>query len=60
MKLFLFILGLFFIGCAIAILRPMVDRVSDIGLWDFLLGGFALSLLGAGVKMLWAAFILPR
>jgi len=60
MKLFLFILGLVLIAVAIAILRPMVDRVSDIGLWDFLIGGFALSLLGAGLKMLWAAFILPR
>jgi hypothetical protein len=60
MKLFLFIFGLGLIGLAIAILRPLVDRVSDIGGWDLLLGGFALSCLGGGLRMLWWAIALPR
>ncbi|MCA6610752.1 MAG: hypothetical protein IM516_01310 [Pseudanabaena sp. M158S2SP1A06QC] len=60
MKLFLFILGLILIAVAIAILRPMAERVSDIGGWDLLLGGLALSFLGGGLKMLWWAIVLPR
>ncbi len=56
MKLFLFFLGLGLVTAAIAILRPLVRNLPQFGFLEFLLGGFALSLLTGGLKMLLAAF----
>ncbi|MBD2152393.1 hypothetical protein H6F44_20060 [Pseudanabaena sp. FACHB-1277] len=59
MKLLLFFLGLALVSAAIFILRPIVRNLPQFGFLDFLISGFALSLLTGGVKMLWAAFFVP-
>jgi hypothetical protein len=44
---------------AIAILRPLVRNLPQFGFLEFLIGGFALSLLSGGVKMIFASFFVP-
>ena len=60
MKLPLFIVGLILVTIGVIILRPIAKQLPDFGFLDFLIGGFALSMLTGGMKMLWWALILPR
>jgi hypothetical protein len=59
MKLLLFFFGLGLITVSALILKPIARNLPNFGLIEFLIGGFALSLLGSGLKMVWAALVLP-
>jgi hypothetical protein len=56
MKLLLLFLGFIFVAIALVLLKPIAKNLPDMGFPDFLIGGFALSLLTAGLRMLWASF----
>lgn len=60
MKLPLFIVGLILVAIGVIIVRPIAKQLPDFGFLDFLIGGFGLSLLTSGLKLLWAALVLPR
>ncbi len=60
MKLPLFIVGLILVTIGVVILKPIAKQLPDFGFLDFVIGGFGLSLLTSGLKMLWWALILPR
>jgi hypothetical protein len=56
MKLLLLFLGFVFVAIALVLLKPIAKNMPDIGFSDWLIGGFALSLLSGGLRMLWASF----
>ena len=60
MKLPLFIVGLILVTIGVVILKPIAKQLPDFGFLDFVIGGFGLSLLTSGLKMVWWALILPR
>ncbi|MDX2254684.1 MAG: hypothetical protein NW214_04130 [Pseudanabaenaceae cyanobacterium bins.39] len=52
MKLFIFAIGLGLIGVSVAILKPLIRNLPEFGWWEFLVGSFALSLFGSGLRMI--------
>ena len=60
MKPLLLVIGLVLVLVSVVILRPIAKQLPDFGFLDFLIGGFALSLLTSGLKMLWWCLVLPR
>ena len=56
MKLLLLLLGFGFVAIALVLLKPVVKNMPDLGFSDWLIGGFALSLLSGGLRMIWASF----
>lgn len=56
MKLLVLFVGFIFVAIALVLLKPIAKNLPDMGLPDFLIGGFALSLLSGGLRMIWASF----
>ena len=56
MKLLLLFLGFIFLAIALVLLKPIAKSMPDIGFSDWLIGGFAVSFLVGGLRMLWASF----
>ncbi len=56
MKILLLLLGFVFVAIGYWLLKPIIKNLPDMDFADFLIGGFALSLLTGGLKMLWASF----
>jgi hypothetical protein len=56
MKLLLLFLGFIFVAIALGLLKPIAKNLSDMGFSDWFIGGFALSLLSGGLRMVWASF----
>jgi hypothetical protein len=58
MKLLLLFLGFGSVAIALVLLKPIAKNLPDLGFSDWLIGGFALSLLSGGLRMIWASFFI--
>lgn len=56
MKLLLLVLGFGSVAVAVVLLKPIAKNLSDMGFSDWFIGGFAMSLLLGGLRMIWASF----
>jgi hypothetical protein len=58
MKILLLFLGVAFVAIGWWILKPIVKDLPDMDVAGFLIGGFGMSLVISGLKMLWASFFI--